>query len=160
MRYALATTTLLLIISAACPASKPEDRFAPPPAAAAAPEVDPATLYTVTTDGSSTKLKAGEKGKLVLTVTAKEGAHVSDEAPLRIALSGKGATLEKTTLVYADSLNKKTEAVRYPNPRFEVPFTAADKGAGALEAKLTIFICTEKLCMRSQKTVAVPVEIN
>lgn len=159
MRYALATTLLLLTISLACPASKQEDRFQPPPAAAAT-EVDPATLYTVSTDGSSTRLKAGEKGKLVINVVAKEGAHVSDEAPLRIALSGKGATLEKATLVYADSLNKKTDAVKYPNPKFEVPFTAAEKGAGAVEAKLTIFICTEKLCMRSQKTVTVPVEIN
>jgi len=160
MRYALATTLLLLIVSAACPASKPEDRFAPPPDAAVSPEVDPATLYTVTTEGSSTRLKAGEKGKVVISVVAKEGAHVSGEAPLRIALTGKGATLEKTSLVYADSLTKKTDANKYPNPRFEVPFTAAEKGPGSVEAKLTIFICTEKLCMRSLKTVTVPLEIN
>ena len=49
---------------------------------------DVTKLYQVTTDGSSTRLAEGEKGKLVISIKLAEAAHVSDEAPLKIALSG------------------------------------------------------------------------
>ena len=57
---------------------------------ALAAEVDPTTLYRVTTDGTTPKVAAGKKGTLVLEIQSLKGAHVSDEAPLRIQLSGTG----------------------------------------------------------------------
>jgi hypothetical protein len=121
------------------------------PLAAGAGEVDPATLYELSTEGSSSTVKVGEKGKLVIEIRPREGAHVSEEAPLKIELTGKQVTPEKGKLTLADAKDKKL-------PRFEVPFSATSAGKGAVDAKVTFFICTEKLCARQQKQLSVPVE--
>jgi hypothetical protein len=128
---------------------------------AAAGEPDVASLYEVKTDGSSTEVKGGEKGKVVISIIAKNGAHVSDEAPLRIELSSKDATLEKEKLTLADSLVKKAPgSSEYPDPRFEVAFTAPASGKATVDAKMTFFICTEKVCARQTKTLSFPVAIR
>ncbi|MEW5740798.1 MAG: hypothetical protein AB1938_17855 [Myxococcota bacterium] len=123
-------------------------------------EVDVKTLYDVTTEGTSTQVKAGEKGKVAIAIKTKEGAHVSDEAPLKIELSSKEAKLDKQKLAYADSLAKKGEGEKSPpDPRFEVAFTAP-KGKATVEAKLTFFICTDKICARQTKSLSLPVEVQ
>jgi hypothetical protein len=127
--------------------------------AAMAKDVDPATLYEVTTRGSTEKLKPGEAGSFVLQITPKQGAHVSDEAPLRLELKGQNVKLEKTKLTLADSVAKKAEGQKYQNPRFEVPVRAEGAGKGSVEGKLTFFICTETLCARQQKTLNVPIDV-
>ncbi len=128
---------------------------------ALAAEVDPTTLYKLSTEGTTAKVAPGKKGTLVLEIQSLKGAHVSDEAPLRIQLSGTGAVVpEKTQLVYGDSVRKASPSVKYPDPRFEVPFVAQGKGAGAVEAKMTFFVCTEQLCLRQQKTLSVPVTVE
>lgn len=124
-------------------------------------EPDVTSLYEVRTEGSSTAVKVGEKGKVVITIKARNGAHVSDEAPLRIELSGKGAKPEKEKLTLADSLVKKAEgSAEFPDPRFEVGFSAPSAGAASLDAKMTFFICTEKVCARQTKTLNFPVTVN
>jgi hypothetical protein len=124
-------------------------------------EPDVASLYEVKTDGSSTEVKGGEKGKVVISITAKNGAHVSDEAPLRIELSSKEAKLEKDKLTLADSLVKKAAgSTEYPDPRFEVAFTAPASGKATVDAKMTFFICTEKVCARQTKTLSFPVAVR
>lgn len=127
---------------------------------AAAGEPDVASLYELRTDGSSTEVKAGEKGTVNISIKAKNGAHVSDEAPLRIELASKEAKLEKEKLTLADSLAKKAEGTPYPDPRFEVAFTAASAGKAVVDAKLTFFICTEKICARQNKTLSFPVVVK
>ena len=125
---------------------------------ALAAEVDPTTLYRLTTEGTTARVAAGKKGTLVLEIQSLKGAHVSDEAPLRIQLSGTGpVTPEKTQLAYADSVRKASPTVKYPDPRFEVPLAVQGKGAGTVEAKLTFFVCTAEACLRQQKTLSVPV---
>ena len=57
---------------------------------ALAAEVDPTTLYRVTTDGTTPKVAAGKKGTLVLEIQSLKGAHVSDEAPLRSSCRAPG----------------------------------------------------------------------
>ncbi|MBN1209309.1 MAG: hypothetical protein JXB05_30940 [Myxococcaceae bacterium] len=128
--------------------------------ARAADEADPSTLYEVTTEGTSTKLKAGEQGVFVLTIKSKAGAHVSDEAPLKLQVKGTQLTPAKEQLGREDSVVKKAEGQAYVDPRFEVPFKAAAAGKGAVDAKLTFFICTEKICARQQKTFNIPVEVQ
>jgi hypothetical protein len=124
-------------------------------------EVDPTTLYRVTTDGTTARVPPGQKGTLVLEIQSLKGAHVSDEAPLRIQLSGTGTvTPEKTQLVYGDSVRKPSSSLKYPDPRFEVPLAAQGKGPGTVEAKMTFFVCTEQLCLRQQKTLSVPVTVE
>lgn len=127
---------------------------------ASADEVDPSTLYEVSTEGTSTKVKAGDKGVFVLSIKSKPGAHVSDEAPLKLQVKGAQLTPAKEDLVLADSVAKKAEGQKWVDPRFEVPFTAAAAGKGTVDAKLTFFICTEKICARQQKTFSVPVEVQ
>ena len=117
-------------------------------------ETDLASFYEVTTEGTSTKLKAGETGKVIIAIKSKNGAHVSDEAPLKIELTSKQSKLSKDKLTLADSLNAKKE-----DPRFEVPFTPTAHGSSSVEAKLTFFICTEKLCSRQVKNLSFPVEV-
>ena len=128
---------------------------------ALAAEVDPTTLYKITTDGTTAKVAPGKKGTLVLEIQSLKGAHVSDEAPLRIQLSGTGAvTPEKTQLLYADSVRKPSASVKYPDPRFEVPLATQGKGPGTVEAKMVFFVCTDQLCLRQQKTLSVPVTVE
>lgn len=127
---------------------------------ASAQDVDPATLYELSTQGTSPKVKKGDKGTFVLSITAKNGAHVSNEAPLKLELSGQKLTPQKTRLTLADSVAKKAEGEKYANPRFEVPVTADASGQGTVDGKLTFFICTDTICARQQKTVSVPVEVQ
>jgi hypothetical protein len=131
--------------------------------AAFAADPDVTSLYDVKTDGTSAAVKAGEKGKIVIAIKAKNGAHVSDEAPLRIELSSKDAKLEKEKLTLADSLVKKAEgSAEFPDPRFEVGFMPSGTGTGkaSVDAKMTFFICTDKVCARQTKTLSFPVTVN
>ena len=120
---------------------------------------DVGNLYDLDTAGSSQKVKVGEKGKLVIEIRAKNGAHISDEAPLKIELKGTGATPEKDKLVYKDSVGQKHNGAEYPDPRFEVPFTAPTAGKASIEAKMKFFVCTEKVCQPQQKTITLPVDV-
>ncbi len=122
-------------------------------------QVDPTTLYEVSTEGTSTKVKAGEEGVFVLSIKSKSGAHVSDEAPLKLELKGTQVSPAKEKLALADSVTKKAAGQQFVDPRFEVPFKAPAAGKGTLDAKLTFFICSEKLCSRQQKTFSIPVEV-
>lgn len=117
-------------------------------------------LYEVSTAGSTTRLKAGETGKVVITIRALQGGHVSDEAPLKIELSSKQSTLTKQKLTLQDSLRPKAEGdTAVPDPRFEVEFTPTAQGSTTVEAKMTFFICSQKQCARQSRTLSVPVEV-
>ena len=115
--------------------------------------------YDVSTEGTSTKVKAGEKGKVVISIAAKNGAHVSDEAPLRIELSSKESKLDKEKLALADSVGPKEVGPRSA-VKFEVGFAPSAHGKTTVDAKMTFFICTEKLCSRQTKNLSLPVEVN
>lgn len=117
-------------------------------------------FYEVMTTGTTTKLKAGDTGKIVISIKVKNGAHVSDEAPLKIELSSRQSTLSKEKLTLSDSTNPRKEGeTEYPDPHFEVPFTPTTQGPTSVEAKMTFFICTEKLCSRQTRHLSLPVEV-
>jgi hypothetical protein len=120
---------------------------------------DMSGMYDLDTNGSSKQVKVGEKGKLVIEIHAKSGAHISDEAPLKIELKGTGAKVEKDKLGYKDSVGQKHDGAEYPDPRFEVPFSADSKGKASIEAKMKFFVCTEKVCSPQQKTITLPVDV-
>jgi hypothetical protein len=124
---------------------------------ALAADTDIASFYEVSTEGTSTRLKAGDTGKVIISIKSKNGAHVSDEAPLKIELSSKQGTLGKEKLTLADSVSNKTD--KKADPRFEVPFTPTAHGNSTVEAKMTFFICTEKQCARQVKNLSLPVEV-
>lgn len=127
---------------------------------ARADEQDVTAYYEIKTDGTSQKVKSGAKGTLVLAIKTKSGAHISDDAPLKVELTGDKVKPEKAKLSRADSVSKKEPGQEFADPRFEVPFTAEAAGQGKLDAKLTFFVCTEKVCARQQKSLSLPVEVQ
>lgn len=127
---------------------------------AIAGEPDMNQLYSVTAEVQPAQLAAGAKGTLVIAFKTAASAHISDEAPLKIALSGKNVAVDKAVLRYQDSVAKKTAAKAYPDPRFEIPFTAQGKGLAEVDAKMTFFVCSADLCSRQQKNVTVPVTVK
>ena len=151
MRFKLAAVTLL----AAAPFSLGGAVFAQQ-----GQQVDPATLYEVTAPESGQKVKVGSKGKVFLFLKTKNDSHVSTEAPFKIEVTGKGLKPDKDRLALADAVQKRPVPEGVADPRFEIPFLATSAGRGAVEAKLTFFICTEKICARQQKTLAVPVLVE
>ncbi len=121
--------------------------------------VDPATLYEVSTAGTSTQLKTGGRGTFVLTIKSKPGAYVSDDVPLKLELKGAQLSFTQQTLARKDSVAKKAKGQAFADPRFEVPFTATAAGKGTVEAKLTFSICTKLICAKQTKTLSVPVKV-
>jgi hypothetical protein len=120
--------------------------------AVAAQPADPQTLYSLATEGSSKQLQAGRAGTWVLEIRPTAGAHVSDEAPLKVELKGTNVRPAKTSL-------QRSDLVKASPPRFEVPVAAEGVGKGTVDAKVTFFICTETLCARQQKTVQVAMDV-
>ena len=85
-------------------------------------------LYDVTSEGSSQKVKVGQKGTLMIAFRTKSGAHISPDAPMKIELSAKEAKLGKASLTLADNVAKKVPGQEHVDPKFEVPFTIAAAG--------------------------------
>jgi len=123
-------------------------------------QVDPRTLYEITTPGGAQKVKAGSKGSVMVAIKTKNGSHVSSEAPFKLEVSGKGVKPEKDRLSLADAVDKRPVDNGVADPRFEIAFLAPSPGHGEVDAKLTFFICTEKICARQQKTVSIPVDVD
>jgi len=128
--------------------------------ASEAPAADPALLYELSAELSTAQVQEGQKARWQIAIVAKQGAHVSDEAPLRIELSGTNAAPEKKRLTLADSLVKPAVGEKYANPRFEAVYATVAPGEAKLDAKLTFFICTETLCARQVKSLSVPVQVT
>ncbi len=136
--------------------------LAAPAAVASGPQTDPdvASLYVLSTEGSTTVLKAGQPGTFVLSIRTIAGAHISEDAPMKLALSGSGGVEPAKALLSRSDAKPLPKPSGPPDPRFEVPLTASSKGPGAVEAKLTFFVCTETLCSRQQRTVSLPVTVD
>ncbi|MBF5041184.1 hypothetical protein FGE12_02210 [Aggregicoccus sp. 17bor-14] len=133
--------------------------LAPLRAVAGEPAAAPGSRFELSTEGSSLRLRAGERGVFVLTVKTRGGAHVSDEAPLKLLLQSAQLTPAKTRLGQADSVARKQPGEAYVDPRFEVAFTAPRPGRASLDAQLTFFLCMEERCERMERSVSLPVEV-
>ena len=124
-------------------------------ARAADPAADAAQSYRIDTSGSTTQLKAGGKGTLVLAIVPVQKVHVHPQAPLKIALESKGLQLEKSALGHQDAVDPNAEG-----PRFEVPFAATQRGKQEARAKLDFFICSDQWCVKQVRDVVVPVAVK
>lgn len=117
---------------------------------------DAAKAYKIETSPSSLKIKKGEKGQAKVTVVPRSDAHVSPEAPLSVTVSaGPALELPKQKLGRPDA--KATEG---KGVEFEVPFVGKQQGKDLLQAQITFFICTEKLCERQKREVALAVVVE
>ncbi len=112
---------------------------------------DISTAYRIEAP-KAVKVKKGVAGQARIEVVPRSDAHVSPDAPISLSLSaGPGLKLDKQKLGRAEAKETKEKGVA-----FDVPFTAA--GKEELKGSLVFFICTEKLCERQKREVAVLVE--
>src|SRR3954470_7987807 len=102
------------------------------------------------------KVKKGETAHAKVAVVPRSDAHVSPDAPISLALtSGSAVKLAKDKLGRPDAKETAAKGVE-----FDVPFTAAAAGKDELKGTLTFFICTEKLCERQKREIAMAVEVQ
>ena len=120
---------------------------------AAAPDVS--GTYRVETT-KTLKVKKGETATGKVEVVPRADAHVSPDAPISLALSsGPSLKLAKEKLGRPDAKGTQAKGVV-----FDVPFTAASAGKDEVRGTLTFFICTEKLCERQKREIAMAVEVQ
>lgn len=102
------------------------------------------SLYKVKASVASPEVKVGSGTKLEISFDVAQGAHISDEAPLTIKLSGEGVAFEKQTLHYGDSLKP-----RGPGPKFEDLVTISAPGQHVVDLQMSFYVCTAELCNRA-----------
>ncbi len=119
--------------------------------AAGTPDVS--NTYRIETSKVVT-VKKGEPGKARVEVVPRSDAHVDPAAPVSLTVSaGPNVKLEKEKLGRADAKETKAKGVE-----FDVPFTAT--ASDQVKGKLSFFICTEKLCEKQVKDLALAVEVK
>ena len=100
-------------------------------------------LYTVKATLAATEVKVGEPATLEVKFDVAKDAHISDEAPLSIKLSGEGVSFEKAVLHYGDS-----EKPAAAGPRFKDAVTAKAPGTHTVELEMSFYVCTAEMCNR------------
>jgi hypothetical protein len=141
--------TILMSFAIAC-------AFAAPVLAEADAHTDAAKAYKIETSQAPLKVKKGEKGEARVTVVPRSDAHVSPDAPLSVTVSaGPALELPKQKLGRPDA--KATEA---KGVEFDLPFVGKQPGKDELKAQVTFFICTEKVCERQKREVALAVVVE
>ena len=119
----------------------------------AAPDVS--GTYRIETS-KTLKVKKGETATAKVEVVPRSDAHVSPDAPISLALTtGPGLKLAKDKLGRPEAKETQAKGVV-----FDVPFSAAAAGKDELKGTLTFFICTEKLCERQKREIAMAVEVQ
>lgn len=116
-----------------------------------------ATSYQVVTDGSTRSLAVGQKGKVVVAVAPlARGIHVNREFPLKYKVEpSAGLKVDKLEWKRSDAVDPSAD-----NPRFEIPFTAAARGAQQVAVQMRFAICSDDWCVPQTRTVTVPVEVR
>lgn len=100
------------------------------------------------------KVKKGASAQATVAVVPSAGAHVSPDAPVSLTVhSGPALKLSKEKLGRADAKETPAKGVE-----FAVPFTAS--ASDKLEGTLSFFICTDKLCERQKREIALAVEVE
>lgn len=125
------------------------------PAAAQPAASAPAPTYRVEAP-KSLRVKKGVPSRARLEVVPRADSHISPDAPVSVAVQGS------PSLEVPQARLGRTDAKETPQKgiAFEVPFAAKAAGAGALDADLVFFICTEKLCERHKEHVKLAVQAD
>lgn len=100
------------------------------------------------------KVKKGSSASAKVEIVPRSDAHVSPDAPISLTVQGGPALkLSKEKLGRAEAKETKAHGVE-----FEVPFTASARDE--LKGTLSFFICTEKLCEKQKREIALAVEVE
>ena len=102
------------------------------------------------------KVAVGATATASLTITAKAGWHVNDEAPITVALTAPaGVTVPKAKLTRADLAQSSKETAR-----FDIPVSATEAGKKTINAEARFVLCQEQACKPVKETLALAVEIT
>ena len=110
-------------------------------------------LFSVETQGPG-KVAAGQKGTAEIQIKVKPDGHISEEAPLKAQVAGKNLHPGKDKLAKSDAVYKDGGAT------LSVPFTATQKGEGALQADVTFYMCSKDICEKQERKVSIPVTVQ
>jgi hypothetical protein len=101
------------------------------------------------------KGQVGVKGKTSLTIAAKPGWHVNEEAPVTVKLApDAGVAVEKPRLTRADLAQRTKELAR-----FDVAFTPSEPGRKTINCETSFVMCQETTCKPIKEKVALVVDV-
>jgi len=103
------------------------------------------------------KVVAGAKASASLTIAARNGWHVNEEAPITLSLATSDAsvTVSKSKLGRADLAESTKETAR-----FEIPFSASAPGTKTINAEAKFVMCQETACKPVKETLAFNIEVT
>lgn len=104
---------------------------------------------------SEVKAPVGAKATTSLTIAAKSGWHVNEEAPLSLKLQpDPGITIEKPKLSRADLAQSTKDLAR-----FDVAFTGTEPGKKTINGEASFVMCQASTCKPVREKVALAVEV-
>jgi hypothetical protein len=104
---------------------------------------------------SDVKATVGAKATTSLTIAARSGWHVNEEAPLSLKLQpDAGITIEKLKLGRADLAQSTKDLAR-----FDVAFTGTEPGKKIINGEASFVMCQASTCKPVKEKVALAVEL-
>jgi hypothetical protein len=124
------------------------------PLATSAPRAmaDPPTYDVKQAEAQAT---VGVKGKTSVTIAARPGWHVNEQAPLTMKLTpDQGITVDKPRLTRADLAHQTPELAR-----FDVAFTPSEPGRKTINAEASFVMCQATTCMPVKEKIVLAVAV-
>jgi hypothetical protein len=105
-------------------------------------------------DKSETIMAVGKKATTSVTITAKKGWHLNQEAPCTLKLTPPaGVSVDKAKLGRADlAVSTETSA------RFDVGVTLAEPGKKRIEAEAGFVLCQKEACRPVKEKLSITAE--
>jgi hypothetical protein len=101
------------------------------------------------------KAAPGGTGTASLTVVARNGWHVNEQAPISVSLKGDpGIELPKAKMSRGDLAESTKEKAR-----FDIPFSATTEGKKNITAEAKFVMCMAEACKPVKETVALEVDV-
>jgi hypothetical protein len=122
-----------------------------------APAISRADSGTPTYDLKNAEAKGtvGIKGTTSVTITARPGWHVNEEAPLTMKLTpDPGLAVDKPRLTRTDLAQQTKELAR-----FDVAFTPSEVGKKVINAEASFVMCQATTCMPVKEKLALAVVV-
>jgi hypothetical protein len=166
-RVAFAFGMYLALGCGSKPAAEPPSAAPAPPAPSPAPAVAPLAAPTAAPSSieeasfalrlsEAGPYKAGELGRVVLSIEPRGKFHINQEYPVEISVSATGdAKFPKSTLMKPDAAEFGDKKAR-----FEVPFTAQAAGDQKLLANVKFAVCTDENCVPDERNLALALAVN
>jgi hypothetical protein len=136
------------------PSPVPAEPVAAVPPAAAPSSIEEASFALRLAEAGP--YKAGELGRVVLSIEPRGKFHINQEYPVEIAVTATSdMAFPKATLMRPDAAEFGEKKAR-----FEVPFTPKAAGDNKLLANVKFAVCTDENCVPDERNLAVALAVN